>query len=237
MKFLVGCPVSGRNWILPTWLQHTLAAFDGRTQPEFLFIVPESDQETLDLLESWKERVTVHIVTVDDTPREEDQDRHWNRPRYEQMVELRNILLQEVRKLQPEFFLSLDSDILLHPDAVISALQTMQRTQADAVGLKCYLSVSGKLHPNAGLWNDKQKDRYYRYDQDRPYEVDILMAIKLMTPRAYNVDYTYHRHGEDLGWSAEANKKGLLFVWDGTYCNKHVMNKDMLHSVDRRVGW
>jgi hypothetical protein len=66
---------------------------------------------------------------------------------------------------------------------------------------------------------------------------DIIMAVKIMAPAAYDVDYQYHFHGEDIGWSAACRAKGLKLGWDNRHINKHVLVPGMLATVDRRLGW
>jgi hypothetical protein len=63
------------------------------------------------------------------------------------------------------------------------------------------------------------------------------LAIKLMSPRAYNIDYRFHHQGEDIGWSVAATEKGLKLGWDGRICSKHVMAADQLQLVDPRCGY
>ena len=63
------------------------------------------------------------------------------------------------------------------------------------------------------------------------------MAIKMMSPKAYNIDYESHIHGEDLGWSKAVKNAGGQMLWDGQVASKHVMNMKMFDVVDKRVGY
>lgn len=76
-----------------------------------------------------------------------------------------------------------------------------------------------------------------RSDSTNVMPVDVIMAIKLMTPEAYNINYEMQRHGEDIGWSLACKTAGLKLGWDGRQANKHVMDVDALGEVDDRVGF
>jgi hypothetical protein len=76
-----------------------------------------------------------------------------------------------------------------------------------------------------------------RVDGRGCHKADVIMAVKLMSPAAYNVDYEVHRQGEDIGWSIAARKKGVKLGWDGRTVSKHLMTKDALDKIDKRVGF
>jgi hypothetical protein len=235
MKLLIGCPVTDRNWILPQWFDHIeVACRKAGVTPQFLFLVNQNDQETLDLLE---QRTDTYLI-YDDQPAYAG-DHRWNRIRYILMSELRNRLLAEVRVIQPDLFFSLDSDILLHEDAIVSLFDALEKhPEAWAIGAKCYLSKTSTKHVNSGIWTGRfGSAHWYRKDARVLQRVGILMAAKLMLPQAYNVDYEYNTVGEDLGWSANVMSAGGILFWDGRVINKHVMTPEALDVVDVRVGF
>lgn len=236
MKLLVGCPVSDRAWILPYWLHHVNRAC-GKVgiEPRFVFVVGSRDLGVRDLLR--RRNLPMRIV---DEPERKDE-RRWNVGRYQHMVDIRNTLLEEVRRREPDLFLSLDSDILLHEDAIQSLLDGFSRfPNAAAIGTKCFLSLSGVAYPNMGFWvksKSHSHHRFYRQNANNLCRVDILMAAKCMTPAAYQVDYELHSLGEDLGWSTAVARAGGSLYFDGRVVNKHVMRKEMLDTIDPRVGF
>lgn len=231
MKLLVGCPVVNRSWILPLWYKHVLAAVANvdDCELELLFVAPvDSD---VDVLLSFETPTHVHLTEETIPP----DGRLWNADRYVTMVKERNALLQEVRSIAPDFFLSLDSDILLAPKAISSALELIGG-DIWAVGLSTYMTPIGGGVPSMGIWIPGT-ERYYRYDANHESPCDIIMAAKLMSPLAYGIDYEFHRNGEDLGWSRAVQSAGGKFMFDGRVKNKHVMEKWMLSCVDERVGF
>ena len=234
MKITVGCPIKDRYWILPTWFQYVEESADiANVDVNYLFVVSKNDIRTLEILESKDNVKLIYTEEPDETYR-----RAWNQTRYEEMALLRNKLLREVRKIKPFYFLSLDSDILIHPQAIKNMFDAFEiYPDAWAVGSKCFLSTTTKVHPNMGNWSDHKFNRYYRADSESLLEVDILMAIKMMSPKAYNIDYQSHINGEDLGWSKSVKIAGGQMFWDGQVTSKHVMTRKMFDVVDKRVGY
>lgn len=233
MKLLVGCPVLHREWILPSWFAHVQRAFEHLQENnahdwelEFIFVGDkETDRETYDIA-VFGPVAGVHWIDVLDT-RQRDE-REWNPPRYQRMVDLRNELLFEVRDLAPDLFLSLDSDILLHPQALIEMIRVLDDEHAYentkvAVGGKVYLSQYGVECPS---WANIGRDgSIRRSNSSGTFPVDVIMAVKLMTPAAYGVDYRFDKQGEDTGWSKAARESGVRLVWTGKVTSKHVFSR------------
>lgn len=234
MNLLVGCPVSHREWILPTWLEHLQRSCDdAEIGLDLLCLVASDDQECIDILDT----AGAELIIV--PPEDRNDVRSWNSTRYRHMVTIRNLLLNEVRRRAPFYFLSLDSDILLAPNAVSAMFNVFEsHPDAWAVGSKCYLSNAGTTHPNMAMWTvGRSTRRFVRHDVEKVLPVDVLMAIKMMTPKAYAIDYDEHRFGEDFGWSKNALDLNAKFYWDGSVTSKHVMRRDQLNQVDVRVGF
>ena len=231
MKIVVGCPFSDRSWIFDRWMNHIQDAFSGLGHDvSFVFVGNQTDLAFLKNVEN--------TVLVEFSEPERLDVRRWNHQRYEHMVLLRNELLGAVRKLGPDLFLSLDSDILLAPNAIQSAIEALSlHPNVWAVGLKCFMTPTSVSHPSMGIWVDNSHVRFRRNDVSDIATVDIIMAAKLMKPEAYNVDYSFHKNGEDLGWSLNVKLAGGSFIWDGRVTNKHVMSPKFLDVVDRRAGF
>ncbi len=248
MRVAVGCPIRRRAWIFEEWVEHVRIAFDlaGLT-PIWVFNVGVdangSDDGTQRMVTDLY-RTEPGMWSESCEPYLGDGRTQWNEPRYHQMVEYRNQLLHLVRAVKPDYFLSLDSDILFHPSALVCLLETIQHVHQyqgydktyDAVGGKCFLSEAsthittyGSLGRNGG--------GIHRMDSVGVFPVELIMAIKLMSPAAYAISYAYNLFGEDIGWSLNCNKAGLHLGWDGRVTSKHIMQEANLNKVDSRVGW
>lgn len=229
---VVGCPVRERAWIMPSWFDHTEAALREAGVPGTYAFVASAGDETLPIIAERAPAAAVTLVVEDGAY----VDRQWHREaRIAHMVWLRNVLLETVRALAPAVFISVDSDVLLHPSAIVGMLEGLGRF--DAVGGCTYMTAGGLNFPSCGWVIGREGLRRRRIEQLGTFPVDVIMAIKAMAPAAYDVDYRFAREGEDVGWSLSAGRRGLALGWDGRYASKHVMSRDALDRVDERCGF
>lgn len=233
-EILVGCPVLHREWALDAWFEHVeSSAVVAGLDPSYIFVGdPDRDPATFEVIARWAP--TAEVIAVEDV--KPTDNRVWSDRRYRRMVELRNHLLDGVRRLAPPMFLSLDSDILLHP-AALDDLVPLLRPQGefDAVGGFCHLAEHGTKAPSYGFISKRGK--LQRPAFIGPGRVDVIMAIKLMSPQAYQVDYIRDLNGEDTGWSKNARTHGLVLGWSGRVASKHMFNRTRLEREDKRIGW
>jgi len=129
------------------------------------------------------------------------------------MVNLRNILIQKVREYNPDYFFSLDSDILIKNPATIELLIAHLKEGADAVSPLMYMTPVGTAYPSVMKWIDQPGGRAHR-DLEFPigtyFKSDVIMAAKMMSRDVYhNIDYAVHQQGEDLGWSGACAETGF----------------------------
>lgn len=185
----------------------------------------------------------VHFVDVEEDLDDERREHRWDSDDLLlHMAAIRNKLLRTVRQLEPHAFFSLDSDILVTRDTLKNLVQTMLEDPRsfDAVGGKCYLGV-GRDNISWGRYTESMG--LQRQDATGVFPVDVIMAIKLMSPAAFAVDYQYHHNGEDIGWSMACRKAGLRLGWDGRETCKHVMKQtddqgeSLITKVDPRCGF
>lgn len=236
MKLLVGAPVFKRDWIIQHWFDHlspTIPCDWG------MVLVGDYFDPTTMMMESncRSAGIPFKLVEVDENL-DVDAKRDWtNKDNIRKMVILRNLLLEEVRRQSPDYFLSLDSDILVTETTVPNMIDTIQNDERNfnAVGGRCYMG-SGKAIPS---WYNTfcEGKRTSRRDSLGVFGVDVIMAIKLMDPGAYNVDYEYHRYGEDVGWSLACRERGLNLGVDARDICKHVMQPEHLNRYDKRCGF
>lgn len=244
MRIIVGCPVKHRDWILPSWFGHVEQAFSvAGVTPEYIFAVDPRDSSTQVIKDECRARGRLlHFVNIVEDQQGERSHRWDKEDRLQHLTLVRNALLREVRRLEPHAFLSLDSDILITPQTVKNLWTTAWEDERlfDAVGGKCYLGA-GVDAITWGLYSEEQGLR--RQEASGVFVVDVIMAIKFMSPAAFNVDYVYHHKGEDIGWSMACRRAGLTLGWDGRETCKHVMEQfddrgeSMITKVDPRCGF
>jgi hypothetical protein len=230
IDLLVGCPVSQRAWILPRWHDHVAVAADiAGVAFSYAFVIDPLDVFSVSVIEAFPVDSILDFVQ---DGRSLDE-RSWNHDRYFHMAFLRNRLLRTVSLFDPPFFLSLDSDILLHPDAIKNMLETT--STYDVVGGKTFMTPGGTACPSWGFHT--YNDGLRRSDADGVFPVEVVMAVKLLTPKAYEIPYEFHSHGEDLGFSINCRKAGLSLGVDARVTNKHVMRQEDLEKIDERCGF
>lgn len=242
-SIVIGCPVSGRAWILDKWFSHQIEACNNADLvPEFVFVVPKEDTADQEVIKQCcgdvkKGGFKVDIIETEEPPR--PPRRTWSASRYQHMVILRNTLLRRVRQIGPTYFWSIDSDILAAPDALMYAKAVIDTRDCSAVGMHLYLSMVGRFHSSrAEIVNNHLCNRQVHESMfEGTYPTDAVMASVLMGPKAYNVDYQFHDEGEDVGYSVAAREAGLHFLWCGKALCKHCMEPDALNKFDNRVGF
>lgn len=223
LDIIIGGPISRREWIIDRWYDHArVAAEHAGLTPTFLHVVNVHDTPTRDRLDPRS------IKVVTEEPKRQDV-RTWNHHRYYHMADLRNRGLAVVREHSPRYFLSCDSDVLLHPDAIVSLVNALdhpalEKITFDAVGGKCFMTDTDE-YTSCGMMARTGGIR--RVDTpDGVFACDVIMAIKLMSPAAYAIDYTFHKHGEDIGWCLAARAAGIRIGWDGRVLSNHVHTRD-----------
>lgn len=234
MKLIIACPIYKREWILPQWIRCILKQSIHISDIGFIFEVSPNDTPTIQSLLAWKsidKNIPIlEIVERSDIPHFEHQNngRQWTLSKYHNMINMRNSILKKVREYQPDYYFTLDSDILIENPNTLELLIAHINNGADAVSPLMYMTPIGKDFPSVMSWKDKIGEKAYR-QRDYPigsyFKADIIMAAKMMSKRTYmNVDYEFHQQGEDLGWSKNAGLKGYNLYSASYIYSPHIMS-------------
>lgn len=242
MKVLIGCPTYRREWILPDYLRSIENQTVDLSDIGFCFLIPEDDHPSVSLLQNWREshpEVPVFELVIDSTDTEHHEHdangtRRWRRDNYKRlrvMTSLRNRLLGSVREISPDLFFSLDSDILL-PETTTLARLVEAVEPGQAVSPLVFMSPEGQDHPGVMSWANSPGGAAVRgkYPLGERFRADVIMAAKMMSPKAYRVDYEFHRSGEDLGWSANCARSGVDLYCASDIQVSHIMSRAMLRQ-------
>lgn len=250
MKLLIGCPIYKRDWILNHWIKCIRNQSFDLSKIGFIFEVSPNDSATLSILETWKKYDKTipyfEIFTRNDIPHYEhiDNSRQWTLSKYENMVNLRNSLLNKVREIDPELYFSLDSDILLENPNTIELLIAHIKEGADAVSPLMFMTPIGDMYPSVMTWiNDgtSKAKRLPRYPLGTYFKSDVIMAAKMMSKKVYkNIDYSIHRQGEDVGWSWSCKEKGYKLFSASYIYAPHIMSPNFysnyIQNGDNRLA-
>jgi len=238
-RLIIGCPVYKRDWILPHWFK----CIENQTFPlsdiGFVFELGPDDDATHKVLYSWHAKhpeVAIFDTAVE--PRANhgthpEGHRTWSFSRYYDMIQFRNSLLERVRNHAPDKYFSLDSDILLEdPNTIQELWDLTEREDIDAVSPWMYMTPTGTNFSNTMTWLPGQEGvralRDAEYPRGTVFKTDVIMAAKMMDKPVYeNINYRFHKQGEDLGWSDECRRAGYQ-LWSASHINApHIMSKGM----------
>jgi len=234
VKILIGCPIYKRDWILNHWIKCLKSQSVKQDSIGFVFEVSSNDQATNAMLNAWKryDSNVAHfeIFERDDLPHfeHENNGRQWTISKYENMVKLRNSLLSKARELAPDYYFSLDSDILLENPNTIELLIAHIKEGADAVSPLMFMTPIGDMYPSVMSWlNDDTGNatRLPRYPIGSYFQADVIMAAKMMSKNTYeSIDYVLHFQGEDVGWSLQCKQAGLRLYSASYIFAPHIMS-------------
>lgn len=226
MKVVVGCPIYARQWILPAWMEAVKRELSAH-ELTLVFVYGRNDLGCIKQL--WEECEGYPLWLVEGATVSRDVSHKWESEDFFRMASLRNQLLRKVRDLQPDLFLSLDSDMILCEGAFSSmaAVSNQGYSGVGAVASMCRF----RWCESWMYYNEDSKD-FHRHNEPGDFdgikEVDAIMGAKLMTPDAYNLDYVYDKQGEDLGWSRQMRNEGMRMAVTAAGAVRHVMHEDDL---------
>jgi len=237
MKLVIGCPIYKRSWILDHWIRCIYKQSIDISNIGFVFETSPNDDETNTKLETWKKyekRIPFFSIKQrDDRPHFQhvDNGRQWTISKYANMVSLRNSILETVREQDPDYYFSLDSDILIENPNTLELLIAHIKQGADAVNPLMYMTPVGDKYPSVMSWVegvDGKAMRLNDYPIGTYFQSDVIMAAKMMSKPIYkNVDYTIHTQGEDVGWSQTCKEKGFKLFCASYIYAPHIMSELM----------
>ncbi len=238
IELVIGCPIYKRDWIFPYWISCIENQNIDFSSTAFVFEISSNDAQTIEMLIKYRNArpdIPEFILDIkEDVFHFDHQEgtRTWSISKYQNMVNLRNSLLSKVRELNPNYFFSLDSDILLTNQNTIQLLIAHVNSGADAVSPLMFMTPIDTMYPSVMNWIDEpggQAFRKEKYSFGEYFQSDVIMAAKMMSKDVYsNVNYSLHSQGEDLGWCGNAAKLGYKLYSASYIYAPHIMHKQML---------
>lgn len=229
---IVGAPVHQRGWIIRDWFDALANQEDH--PPEGIEVVLNygaSSDMTRESIMYEQMLARFHRVTVLEDPHTDHVGhRLWTLDRYATMTRLRNDLLTYVRQKKPDFYLSCDTDMILPPHTLRILFENFGTW--DGIAPVTFMTTVGEEFPNC-IDTDGRRDTPKTTSQRHAVFGTVLMNQALYE----KVDYAPHHMGEDLGWAQNAEQAGLKMALCPEVRVKHVMNEDMLGTLDVRIGF
>jgi hypothetical protein len=240
-NILIAAPIYKREWILPLWIHCLNNQNYPRENIGFMFELGPDDDGTHEMLWDFQNSrpealcFDAQIYLPVKHVAHADGHRNWNAEKYENMVTLRNNLLERASGMSDKFdyYFSLDSDILLEDPDTITKLVNHCEEERDVVSPLMYMTPDSRNYPSGMTWVENNGNRAARvpsnYDVGNIFKIDIVMAAVMMSRKVYpHVRYRWHRQGEDLGFAYNLREVGIQSwaAWD-IYC-PHIMNTGQL---------
>lgn len=225
MRIAIGCPVFERSWSLPRWFNSIFQQKINLRQADLVFALTDfGGDNTLDIITKYGQKFnSCTIIDCNDVKAFGDRDS----TRYYSLTILRNRIFEVLRNLQPDYYFSWDSDILL-PDGTLKALI---KDKKDIVGPWVDLVPPNGIPNCATKIGDgfrRRKPYAQFYPQSGLYEVSTVFAVSLMANPVFNTcTYKWNTGGEDYGFAEEVINAGFKSWMDANFIGQHLYKKDI----------
>ena len=223
-NIVIGCPIYLREWCLPRWLS---SVFNQGIEPSnivLIFGLTDSEEDnTRQLLEKYGAKVKdFYIIDCNDLKAFKDRSPE----RFYPLVEIRNRILEKVREINPDWYFSWDSDILLPDTSLPKLIARDVDLCSPYVELVKGIPNCMDRMPNCDGFR-RHKPLLEHYPKDSFYKVGASFACLLFKKGTYDIVYSWHQAGEDLGFALDAYEKGFEFYIDSTIEGVHLFNRDI----------
>jgi hypothetical protein len=218
VPLVIGLPCHRREWCLDRWFD-SLAAQDVPEKTLLLFALSEpGDPSERIIIRRSKELGLDHWIFYAEGLPCFGEDQKDDPRRYAVLAHIRNQLLRRLLTIQPHYYLSWDSDIILEPGAFAAMRHLVENRQLHRVAAGALVDMGGNVYPGNWSWMSLSGQDAFRHpnqaitaaEQRYPFRADVIMGVKLMTPAAYSdVRYADHVLGEDVGWAIQAREMGI----------------------------
>lgn len=208
-KIFLGAPVRNRGWILEEYIE---AIENQNLKISMFFIVNDSKDNSLEIISKKKIPHRIHNFEFEGYIRGEYSIDH--------LAYLRNEILDEFLKSDCEYFLSIDTDIII-PEHSISQLI---KHEEDIVSM--LIRNNDKTICHNFFINGQQIEKEVI---NGLIPVDMTGAVYLISRRVIEsgVRYNYDRLGEDIPFCQSAKEKGFEIYCDTSLKPIHYFKKNL----------
>jgi len=241
MHIHVTTVVKNRAWVLPYFLG-CLGQLDWPAEDlSFYFLDDMSTDGTGALLRGFQtayaERFRAIVVEesgeqLDDATSARDTT---DRPRgYPHLAALRNRALQSARDSDADYWLTIDSDILVVPSILRGLVDGHKNYLGsfifnDSMGA-IGIPIKGRI-PNTGFIDQTGNLRPFKtYEFGNIYPCGYTGAVALANREAIHsgAEFAQHKFGEDMPFCLQLQERGFPCHWDSTLRAVHVMESRLL---------
>lgn len=238
MKLAIGMPVFERAWCLPLWFDSLEAQkLAPKEDITLCFVYSKSFDGTYDILRRRGEEYGDLLIYEYDIKTYSSRE---DMARFNELVLYRNWLLDMVKEVDPDYFLSWDNDILFYP----GRLQALLEVAASDRVVGALMDMGGRdevmAHPSVMDFGATPYEVAFRkpwkeYPHQEPFKCDIVMAVKLMGREVYqNARYRWDQVGEDIGFCHSCDELGYERWLQPQAHGIHLYDKDSCIAKMRR---
>lgn len=223
-KILIAAPVRDREYHLPRYLQCLQDVNYPKEQIGFYFLVNDSSDSSLELLQDFKHEVGEEYRSCEieewNLGTVKDERKHNVRTKvYAALAKLRNRVLEKFEESDYDYLFSVDSDIYVKPQ-ILARLVAHDKAFVAAM----ISNLRRKFCPNALLKRGQSWARF-KPSKDEPalYEVDVTGAVALMSRAVTGCRYAWHKQGEDIPFCQAVQEAGHRLYLDTALLAVHDM--------------
>jgi hypothetical protein len=238
VKLAVGMPVFERAWCLSYWFDCLEAQeLADKKDITLCFVYSRSFDGSYDILRRRGEEygnLMIYEFDLKAYSHREDVSR------FHELTAYRNGLLDMAKETDAEYFLSWDNDILFQPKALQSLFEVAKPNNAvgalmDMAGNDEAMGFPSVMHFPQGPGEIAYRNNWNSYPQDKPFQCDVIMAVKLMGKEVYeNTRYRWDVTGEDIGWCHDCDEKGYKRFLQPKARGIHLYDKDLVIAKMRQ---
>jgi hypothetical protein len=225
MHLVIGMLCKDRAWVLPDWFR---AVYEQGVECDIVVLVSPSEDGTEQIVIDQG----VHVIKDDRPGRNTMEiDGHlWgSMDTYAYMADIQNQLVQEAVDRDADYFFSLDSDIILPPNAIVDLVGYMEGGHpgvcAPAVNL-----TTGDTAWNTMSWTNRDFPGMACRHIGTPAggQADVVLAAMLMDRWGMEARYQAHEQAQDVGYCLMAERMGIPRWWVPEVRCQHLMRRTLL---------
>jgi hypothetical protein len=238
----IGCPISNRAYLIERFLNGIYKLNYDKKLIKLYFVVNNSKDSTYSDLKEFErkhkdEYLNIKIEKYKIKSAKEARVTKIRLKTYSRLAELRNYILSNI---DTDYFFSLDSDIMV--DINLDCLNKLLEAQKDIIA--AVINNDSMLRPNAKypkirtnlLKNvDKGITHILDWKLNEIFEVDHTGAVYLLTKDVCkNVQYGFHKQGEDMAFCNMAKEKGYKIFAHGGIFLQHIMREYQSFCIENK---
>lgn len=235
----IGCPISNREYLIDRYLESIYNLDYPKDKIKLYFLINNCQDGTESVLNRFKfmhskEYLDIKLEKFKLSSFKDKRMDQYRNETYKRLTLLRNYILQN---LDTDYYLSLDSDIMVKPHTITKLLDSNKDIIACLINNDSILQPYRKypfIRTNV-LKNDKYGNivHYYDFPLNSIVECDYTGAVYLLSKNAYQkCRYDFHEYGEDIPFCLSAKANGFKLYVDTSLIQDHIMCEYQKYCID-----